>query len=384
MKTQLPFPTVAVAGSAAIETAPPALEGVDVRSTAEQARVAARARDAGISPGEYDFNVLVLNYTMQCPLACDFCCYSCGPHRTETMGQHLAAALIDQAADLGVFGAVAFTGGEPFIFYDELVELSAILARRGLPLHVITACRWATEDANPAEILRPLVANGLTRLAVSHDPSHQRWVTRDQVRSVITAALGLGLEVSVYGTFYDSQSTLEQIFPEYAEAGPVQLSSRLAAPQVGRRQHANPLPVQRPHPHLATADTCYSRVFHEITVFWDGEVYPCCSVYNRETPGISYGNVHDVSLGEIWNRIEGSLFLRMIKRRGFLEMFSLLRERAPEVWESLPSPLAATSACHLCHLVMGDPVLSTRIREAIDGWAPEPPQAGRTNSLRGR
>ncbi len=367
MKTQLPFPSVG-----------------EVGATAEQFRVAARARDAGILPDEYQCNVLVLNYTMQCPLACDFCCYSCGPHRTETMEQQVAVDLIDQAADLGVFGAVAFTGGEPFTFHDELVELSEVLARRGLPMHVITACRWATADTDPAEVLRPLVDNGLTRLAVSHDPSHERWVSRDQVRSVVTAAVGMGLEVSVYGTFYDQHSSLDELFPEYAGAGPVQLSSRLAAPQVGRRRKAAPLPVQGPHPDLARADTCYSRVFHEITVFWDGEVYPCCSVYNRETPGISYGNVYDSSLGEIWQRIDSSLFLRLIKRRGYFEMFELLRDRAPDVWALLPDPLAAASACHLCHLVMRDPVLGARIREAIDGWAPQPADAGRDTSSRGR
>ena len=25
------------------------------------------------------FNIFILNYTMKCPLACDYCCYTCGP-----------------------------------------------------------------------------------------------------------------------------------------------------------------------------------------------------------------------------------------------------------------------------------------------------------------
>ena len=170
MKTLLPL--VAISSSRRSASLPP-WEGGEVRSTAEQVRVAARAREAGIASDDQPYNVLVLNYTMQCPLACDFCCYSCGPHRTETMDKQLAVDLIGQAADLEVFGAVAFTGGEPFTFYDELVELSEVLSRRGLQMHVITACGWATGESDPAERLRPLVANGLTRLAVSHDPSHR-------------------------------------------------------------------------------------------------------------------------------------------------------------------------------------------------------------------
>ncbi len=282
------------------------------------------------------------------------------------MDKQVALDLIDQAADLGVFGEVAVTGGEPFAFYDDLVELSQRMALRSLPMHVITACAWATEDTDPAGVLGPLVANGLASLTVSHDPSHERWVSRDQVRRVVDAAVHLGLRVKIYGTFWDESSNLEQLFPEYTEAEEVALEGRLVGPQVGRRRKAAAQPSQASHPNLQRADTCYRRVYHEVTVFWDGEVYPCCSVYNRETPGISYGNVFADSLGEIWNRIEGSTFLRMIKRRGYFELFAELEARAPDVWRSLPQPLAASGACHLCHLVMSDTERSAQIRAVFD------------------
>src|SRR4051812_1417900 len=91
------------------------------RSTEEQDRAAARASARAIDIENDRHNVLVLNYTMACPLACDFCCYACGPRRTETMELDLALDLVEQAADLGVFGACSFTGGDPFVYYEDMV-----------------------------------------------------------------------------------------------------------------------------------------------------------------------------------------------------------------------------------------------------------------------
>ncbi|MBN2533230.1 MAG: RiPP maturation radical SAM C-methyltransferase [Spirochaetales bacterium] len=42
-------------------------------------------------------HVLVFNYTLTCPLACDFCCFHCHPGRQEKMPLDLAVSLVKQA-----------------------------------------------------------------------------------------------------------------------------------------------------------------------------------------------------------------------------------------------------------------------------------------------
>jgi hypothetical protein len=365
MSTHLPIVSVSHRPGRQVPARPPA----DRRSTAHQDDALRRASDAGVELDEAN-NVLVLNYTMSCPLACDFCCYACGPHRTETMDVDLAHSLVDQAADLGVFGSVAITGGEPFLCYDDMLSLSHRLHDRRLPFAVITACAWASDGADVRGLLSPLVDAGLVRLVVSHDPSHERWVSRDQVRHVVDTAVTMGLETEIYGTFYDENASLRSAFPDLAASGSVALFDRTARPDVGRRRNAPLRPSQAPAPDWTAHDTCYRRVYHELTVFWDGEVYPCCSVYNRETPGISFGNVYHEPLSTIWDRIDGSRFLRIIKRRGFAELFALLRREAPDVWSSLPDRPLAMDACHLCHLLMGDVEVARRIRDALDDAKP--------------
>ena len=364
MVTQLPILDMSRTGPD--RTAPAWPEG-PTRTTQRQDYIAKRAGDRGYEIETDLHNVLVLNYTMKCPLACDFCCYSCGPRRTETMELDLALDLVDQAARLGVFAEVSFTGGEPFAYYDEILRVSERIARHGLPFSVISACQWATGVEEIDRLLRPLIDNGMTAFTVSHDPSHERWVPRDQVQRVAARAAELGLRTSIYGTFYDDVTQLEDMFPEFAHDRSVALNSRIVGPQVGRVTNKRlPSRASFSNTDFAAADTCYKRVYHDVTVFWDGEVYPCCSIYNRQTPGISYGNVYSTPLWQIWDRIEGSLFLRTIKRSGFRELYDLLGRLDPELARELPDPEVAIGPCHLCHTLMSDTAISSRVHEVLE------------------
>ena len=66
-------------------------------------------------------NALVLNYTMTCPLACDFCCYGCAPTRKEKIELRLALRLVSEAAEMGKFSSIGFTGGEPLLYADDIL-----------------------------------------------------------------------------------------------------------------------------------------------------------------------------------------------------------------------------------------------------------------------
>jgi organic radical activating enzyme len=333
------------------------------RSTRSTNTEVAVAQALGASIEADPFNIFILNYTMKCPLACDYCCYTCGPKRPETMDFDLAMKLVDQAADLGVFTECGFTGGEPLVYLDEVLAITARMAKRGLPFSMISACDWATDAATTRRYIDSLVERGLSVFTISHDPSHERWVPREHVSRVMDRVLEQGVRAVMCGSFYDDSVDLRTMFPEYVDNPNVSFVSRVVLPKVGRSSQKKIDAELYPHVDLRGGDTCYKRFFHDVTVFWDGEVYPCCSVYNRDTPGISYGNVYDTPLVEIWDRIAGSLFLRMIKRDGFTELLRFLQERAPDLTEKLPDASRAIGPCHLCNLIMKDPLVSDRVHQ---------------------
>ena len=125
---------------------------------------------------------------MACPLQCDFCCYGCHPQRTEKMPLELAFRLIKEAAELGKFSSIGFTGGEPMLFLDELLQIGRRLKGYGLPFTIATAAHWAKSEKRAHEILEELAKVGLCRLNVSYDPSHAKFIPKKSILSAITAS----------------------------------------------------------------------------------------------------------------------------------------------------------------------------------------------------
>ncbi|TVM18717.1 radical SAM protein [Oceanidesulfovibrio indonesiensis] len=83
---------------------------------------------AGRIPGQ-----VVIQYTDRCNAACA----QCGMRRTSTferssMDTAQARRLLDAAAERGV-RSVSFTGGEPLLHFDEIVELMEHAGRLGIP-----------------------------------------------------------------------------------------------------------------------------------------------------------------------------------------------------------------------------------------------------------
>lgn len=302
-------------------------------------------------PVENDpFNVLVLNYTMMCNLACDFCCYGCNPKRSETMNQNLALDLIDQAVALGVFRQIGFTGGEPLIFFDEVLEIAQKAYLNGLTHSMISSCAWATDEIATHAKIDPLIEAGLAVLSISYDPSHGKWVKPDNVRFAANAMIKNGTNVVICASFYDANMKLEQIFPEYKDHPLVEFVNRVVLPIGNVRQKQL---SQESYGINVNTDqfSCYKHIYHDLTVFWDGECYPCCSVYNRDTPGISLGNIYENTLAEIWDKLEGSLLFRTIKRRGFRKMYEIIQSYNEELSNNLPDPKLSLGPCELCHKI---------------------------------
>lgn len=315
---------------------------------------------AGMSIEADAFNVLVLNYTMKCSLACNFCCYGCTPKRTETMSLPFALDLVDQAASLGVFAHGGFTGGEPLLFLPEIRQIASRMHSYGMQFSMISACDWANSDQETAAIVDPLADLGMEVLSISYDPTHGKWVSQDNVRRVIAACRRKDINVVIAASFYSADEKLQHIFPDLIDDPNVELVNRLVLPigNAGNRG-LSPESYQIELQHDAYA--CYKRIYHDLTVFWDGEVYPCCSVFNRATPGLSLGNLYDLTLAQIWDRLEGSLMFRCMKRQGFSALYDTIRQRDPSLAARLPDPSEALGPCELCHHIFKDTELATDI-----------------------
>lgn len=132
--------------------------------------------------------------TYRCNAACRFCAYHCSPDRGGLMPADLAVDVWRSLKTMaGDRAKVHLSGGEPFLFWDRLVEILEAARRAGLgPMGMVeTNGFWATDEAQVRARLEILDALGVQRLKISCDPFHQEFVDIDRVRRLASIARDL-------------------------------------------------------------------------------------------------------------------------------------------------------------------------------------------------
>lgn len=311
--------------------------------------------------------VLVLNYTLACPLKCDHCCYACHPDRNEKMPIDLAKSLIAQAADMkDIFSSVGFTGGEPMMYLDEIFILSELLKKNSMKFTIATACHWAKSFKEADMIIKKLKYNGLIRLNVSHDKSHAEYVPKEFVLNAMAAAENNDVETFVTGTFYSKDDEIKYFGEDFLEKP--KSHTKIVA-NVGRATKKKVDAISFGHHSDINEMFCYRPIHHDITVFYDGKTYPCCSTFNRSTDGIVLGNVNNESLFNIYAKLETSLLFMTIKRQGFKKMYSIINKYNKELYNKLPREKELSGGpCKLCHDIFSNAEHSDGIKDVFEAY----------------
>jgi len=129
--------------------------------------------------------------TYKCNAACEFCYYNCSPEKGGLMPvETCIAAWRSLKALAGDEARIHLTGGEPFLYWDHLVEILKEAGKQKLgPADMVeTNGFWATNDALARDRLAALIELGVRRLKISVDPFHQEYVEIEPVRRLARVA----------------------------------------------------------------------------------------------------------------------------------------------------------------------------------------------------
>jgi hypothetical protein len=143
---------------------------------------------------------LVLHYTELCNAKCAHCVVEAGPWRRGHADPAALHAALEGAAEAGV-RHVVLTGGESFVFLDQVLELCRLARRLGMRTRVITNAYWARSPERAARMLERVAGEGIDQLVVSFDEYHLPYVRADRVRNVFLGAqLAEALPYLVFST----------------------------------------------------------------------------------------------------------------------------------------------------------------------------------------
>lgn len=295
-----------------------------------------------------DRATIVFVMSHACPLKCSFCC-----HTREVVGNKriIPDLLVDWMARFAGEPSVkrfCFTGGEPFLYLKDISHAVATARELGVkqPFHIVTAAKWAKDDDHALQTLTELKVLGMDLIGLSYDHEHAKWVKPDQIMAVIRAAAILGIRVNLNGVFWNESESISTLLPIDNLPGNVRVQDYLAA-RAGRAKHASSWPRHYNLPEERKY-TCGKPNDYDVSIYPDGEVYPCCSGGMNIDAKLSCGNMNRNTARDILTNVFTMFHARMVKEFGWGILYQLVKKHAPELLPQLPKFEEADSSCDIC------------------------------------
>ncbi len=143
------------------------------------------------------YNTLGFTLFRKCTASCAMCCFESTPSAEEHLDVERIKSYIDEAGGIEEITTISFTGGEPFIEYDLLLELISYASKNNKSSSCISNGFWATSYDKAYSMLKRLKEAGLNRINFSHDKFHREYVKTEYVKNALMAAKNLGLRTSL-------------------------------------------------------------------------------------------------------------------------------------------------------------------------------------------
>jgi len=143
-----------------------------------------------------DFSFLTFLYTNTCNARCSHCCLSCGPDKNDKLSPEFLKENLSYLPGLNI-SKFCITGGEPFIFLEEIEEILSFAGSLGLKSYIGTNGFWGVSYSKSYNVLRKLYLSGLKVLLLSTDKYHQEFVSVDKIYNIARAAEDIGIVVKI-------------------------------------------------------------------------------------------------------------------------------------------------------------------------------------------
>lgn len=289
-----------------------------------------------------NFQVLAFVLTDKCNAACQMCCFSCSPKKNTLLNKEQIKKYIKQAQEIGTFKAIAFTGGEAILYYEQLKECMEYANNLGFNSTLVSNGFWAADYDKGYEMIKGLVAAGLTDISISVDQFHQEYISLQTVKNAIRICESFGILTAL--TLMDlkdeksSSETMEKLRPEiYGKelkiypAFPIgEAVINITDEQIIKACNKN------------NAYCTFDRI---ITVLFDGTIMMCCSPFSSEIKMTHLGNYETTKLSEAIKAFNRNDFLYVLLLNQFSWFVDFAKKLGIEVEDNYSVP------CHLCHFL---------------------------------
>lgn len=306
------------------------------------------------------FNSLVLIPSDHCNISCKHCAPECGPSSRRPWDVLLFKQCIADASKItSLTKSIHFAGGEPFLYFQQLLELARHAQEYGFSISAVTNGFWGTNQCRAAEQISYLVDAGLYRMELSTDSFHQEFISIETIKGAIKVLKRAGVRTIlrvVTTRKHMIDETMRQLNLDLEDLDGLEIVGSPLVP-VGRARVA----VQKEEYYLSPSGRVGAcSTILNLTVRADGNVFPCCAG-SEINSGLSLGNINNMPLDLIAILNEWNMLIKKLVYQGPASFFSLLQENGL----AHKIKLEYTNICHVCTELFGDPEVVSAIKQRI-------------------
>lgn len=280
---------------------------------------------------------IAFGYANRCNISCEHCVAAGEIPDNKKMEPAKAREVIRDLAAAGVAG-ISFTAGEPFIYFDDLLDQVTLCGELNIYNRVVTNCYWAKTPESARQRLRLLKECGLSQLRLSYSRWHQQHVSRQNVlnAALVCKALKIDYFISFVTDFSKHDLEAEQFlrdnelrfFPE-----PVIYDGR--AESFGRSEIFTDYQKNccAMNPYLAP----------------DLTMYACCDAGSHfsTTDFFKVGSLRDSSVENLFSKSETNWLYNCIRYMGITDIASFMGFSSRQI--------VTLRKCELCKKMFNSP-----------------------------
>ena len=290
---------------------------------------------------------IAFGYSTRCNLKCAHCVATEDISGNRKMDLADAKKIIIAMGQAGV-GGISFSAGEPFLYFDEILELVQLCGQIGIYTRIVTNSYWAKSVSSSDALVLKLKENGLCQLRLSCSRWHQKSVDRTNLLNAANSCRKIGLDyfVSFVTDFSRQDDLLEQFLRDH---------SLLFFPEPviysGRARALKRMRIRTDY----QANRCDMNPY----ITPDLDMYACCDTgaYFTETNFFHLGSIKTDSIDRLFTRSETDPLYNLIRSRGLSDIASFTGMKAREI--------ITCSKCELCLKLFNNPDTLARLKAGL-------------------
>lgn len=280
---------------------------------------------------------IAFGYSTRCNIRCAHCVAADNRPAPQKMELARAKDIIREMAASGVTG-ISFTAGEPFLYFDDILELVDLCRGFGIYTRIVTNSFWATSPDRTGERLESLRQSGLCQLRLSSSRWHQQHVPLGNIANAARACeqTGMAYFISFVTDFSEEDDAHEQFFRDHGlKFFPEPLM------YAGRAEPLNRNPLRTDYQDNRCAMNPYLAP--------DLNLYACCDAgsHFETTNFFLLGNLESHSIGQLLDGSERHPLYHCIRTMGITPIASFAGFKGRDI--------VTYRKCELCKILFDTP-----------------------------